>query len=386
MNVIYAREPLPKEINGSIFLAGPSPRNLDVKSWRPEALEFLEAQGFTGTVFVPEDRSKNKTFNYENQIEWEELCLNVADVIVFWVPRNMDNMPALTTNVEFGMWFDSGKVVFGAPDDAPSVNYLKHYVKKENIPLFNDLGRTLEQAISLIGDGAWRCDGEVFVPLHIWDNPSFQTWYQHQKNVGNQLCKAKVLWAYRYGKKKQHTYAWALHVDVYVLSEDRHKSKEIIISRPDISTLVLYRKNKDLLETDLVLIREFRSPVANSIGFVLETPGGSSYEAGKDSRDVAATECSEETCIPMSVDRLRFHHSRQLAATFSAHKGYMYSAEVTDEEIDLVKSQLGVMRNGTGDIEDSELTYTEIHKFKDLLENDHVDWVTLGMISEALLS
>ncbi len=38
----------------SIFLAGPTPRNKEVKSWRGEALEILQRLGFDGVVYVPE--------------------------------------------------------------------------------------------------------------------------------------------------------------------------------------------------------------------------------------------------------------------------------------------------------------------------------------------
>lgn len=33
----------------------------------------------------------------------------------------MKTMPALTTNVEFGAWADSGKVVFGYPENAEGI-------------------------------------------------------------------------------------------------------------------------------------------------------------------------------------------------------------------------------------------------------------------------
>ena len=52
MNIAYARTPLPK----SIFLAGPTPRDAETKSWRPETIKLLT--GFDGTIFVPEDLTK----------------------------------------------------------------------------------------------------------------------------------------------------------------------------------------------------------------------------------------------------------------------------------------------------------------------------------------
>src|SRR3989344_6490668 len=118
MQIVYALEPLPETINKSIFLAGPTPRSQDIKSWRPEALAILEKLSYDGVVFVPESRNGQwQESEYVNQIEWEEYCLNVADCIVFWIPRAMDTMPALTTNIEWGVWCNSGKAVLGVPPE-----------------------------------------------------------------------------------------------------------------------------------------------------------------------------------------------------------------------------------------------------------------------------
>ncbi|KKR32865.1 MAG: hypothetical protein UT66_C0052G0012, partial [candidate division CPR2 bacterium GW2011_GWC1_39_9] len=42
MVVVYAHEPIPKVINKSVFLAGPTPR-WEFSSWRTEALRILES-------------------------------------------------------------------------------------------------------------------------------------------------------------------------------------------------------------------------------------------------------------------------------------------------------------------------------------------------------
>ena len=55
MNVVYSDQPV-DVTHPSIFLAGPTPRAADVKSWRPEALDLLRAFGFGGAVLVPERR------------------------------------------------------------------------------------------------------------------------------------------------------------------------------------------------------------------------------------------------------------------------------------------------------------------------------------------
>lgn len=125
MKIVYSDEPASNEPH-SIFLAGPTPRSRDVKSWRPEALDFLKSIGWDGTVMVPEHKNGSALASYDGQIEWEQICLHACGKIVFWVPRDLDTMPAFTTNVEFGYWIakDNKKVIYGRPDSSPKNRYL----------------------------------------------------------------------------------------------------------------------------------------------------------------------------------------------------------------------------------------------------------------------
>jgi len=139
----------------SIFLAGPTPRSLDVISWRIEALDILEKLGFDGIVYVPEFKNDNRTFDYNNQVWWEREALYNATVIVFWIPRKKDKMPALTTNVEFGYWLskEPSKVIYGRPDDSESNRYLDWlYTVETNMDPTNDLKVLLANAIQLTND------------------------------------------------------------------------------------------------------------------------------------------------------------------------------------------------------------------------------------------
>ncbi|MDO8669658.1 MAG: nucleoside 2-deoxyribosyltransferase domain-containing protein [Candidatus Buchananbacteria bacterium] len=384
MIVVYAKEPWPGSISKSIFLVGPTPRDkVKIKSWRPEALRILEELGYDGIVFVPEDRNgKWEKGEYINQVEWEENCLNIADCIVAWVPRDMATMPALTTNTEWGVWCDSGKIVFGAPPEAVAVTYQKYYAGKYKVPISTTLEDTLKSALAMIGEGAIRTGGECQVPLYIWRTPHFQNWYQAQKQAGNRLDGAKVLWTWRVGPKKDIVFFFAIHVDVYIASEGRNKTNEVVISRPDISTVMMYKPDRDnIANSDIVLIREFRSPAANC--FVWELPGGSSFRLGVDSLQLAADECLEETGLKINPVRMRAHQSRQLIATLSSHQAHLFSVELTDEELAWLKSQEGIVH---GVIEDSERTYIEVVKLGDILLFGRVDWSMLGMILSVLNS
>lgn len=132
MRVITSDMDLYEEhFKNSIFLAGPTPRAESVKSWRPEAIKILKQIGFKGNVLIPERDSWQ--MEYLDQVEWEDDALGNATSILFWVPRNMATMPALTTNVEFGRWIvkRGDRVVYGRPNDAVHCRYLDWLYDKE---------------------------------------------------------------------------------------------------------------------------------------------------------------------------------------------------------------------------------------------------------------
>lgn len=58
MQLIFSDQSLPTQQTKSLFLAGPSPRTLEVEDWRPAALKELERLGFDGTVFIPIPKDK----------------------------------------------------------------------------------------------------------------------------------------------------------------------------------------------------------------------------------------------------------------------------------------------------------------------------------------
>lgn len=388
MEVVYAGEEMPEKFTKSIFLAGPTPRNKEEQeSWRPDALEILRDKGFDGVVFIPEDRSGKFKHSYDDQVEWEEKYLHIADCIVFWVPRDIEpdskgypKMAAFTTNVEFGTWQSSGKIVFGAPPKATKNGYLKYYAEKYNVPMSETLADTLDDAMEMLGDGAEREGGERYVPLFIWKLDSFQNWYTAQTNAGNRLEEARLLFNFR-PRYKSFVFLWVLHAKIYVASEDRIKDNEFVLSRPDISSVCLYQKVSSGFpaawkDIEIVLVREFRTPAATEGGFVLELPGGSSKKSSAP-EETAAEEVHEELGLYIEPERLQIRGSRQLAGTLSAHKAVLFSAELTDKEMEWLKSQKDIAH---GKEEDTERTFIEVHPVSQLINNESIDWTTLGQI------
>ncbi len=133
----------------SIFLAGPTPRGENTKSWRSDACKILEEIGFDGVVYVPEYSTWKPKEDYVDQAMWERIGLTEATIILFWIPRSLPDMAGFTTNVEFGYWLHSKKVIYGRPDGAPKTKYLDwlyelDYGKKP----YNDLKELLIGAVN----------------------------------------------------------------------------------------------------------------------------------------------------------------------------------------------------------------------------------------------
>ena len=145
MKIIKALESL-DGINQSIFLAGPSPRGEIGKDWRPEVILELEQQGFTGTVISPvNDNFKNS--DYDNQIEWEQKAMSLATKIIFWIPRS-ETMPAFTTNIEFGEYLHSGKIICGSPENAVKNRYLQDRFRKLGGTWYTNINSLVKETIN----------------------------------------------------------------------------------------------------------------------------------------------------------------------------------------------------------------------------------------------
>ncbi len=128
-----------------IFLAGPTPRTKEVAGWRDIALNILRLAMFDGIVSAPEPFCEE----YATQVEWEEKHLEMATCILFWIPRDLETMPGFTTNIEWGEWYKSNKVVLGYPRTAKKMKYLEYKAKKRFIPREHTIERAVKKAINI---------------------------------------------------------------------------------------------------------------------------------------------------------------------------------------------------------------------------------------------
>lgn len=387
-NIVFSDQPIPQKITKSIFLAGPSPRAKDIFDWRHDALSLFEKNGFDGTVFIPVPKERffgkddSPDWTYDNQVEWECKARNVSDIILFWIPHDIKNgMPAFTTNIEFGEDIHSGKIIYGRPDNAEKCRYLdKRIIEiKENV--FNNLNELIQYGITKLGSGSLRINGEVNVPLFIWNTEQFQSWYSSVKLNDNKLVDAKLLHHVKFSNG--YLFSFILWVNIWIEKEQRFKSNEFVFSRKDISVILPYYKENN--ETYFVAVKEFRSPVRNNSGLVYELPGGSSLKPGVDHIINAQHELSEEIGLHVDdVSRFQYVDTKQLCATLSSHVSSLFKIELTQNEFELIKKSIN--ENKTfGLQEDTEIIYLEIIKLKEIMKYPF-DFSMIGMILGSLIN
>jgi len=144
----------------AIFLAGPCPREDFSDDWRFQAFDILDKLGFAGTVITPSNKDYQKYASaakdsqdttYLMQVEWERMAMHIASAIVFWIPRDKEH-PGLTTNVEFGEWYQRPRTYVGFPDTAEHVSYLKTKRHEHGLPVFDDLEIMLNAAVNDLQD------------------------------------------------------------------------------------------------------------------------------------------------------------------------------------------------------------------------------------------
>ena len=378
MTVVYSQEDMPKDETKSMFLAGPVPRKEYELSWKNEALEILDSMGYNGVVYIPENRNpeqKEGNLDLQAQLDWEYTCMCACDAIVFWIPREMRSdfeMIGLTTNVEFGRFLNSNKLFCGCPDEAPRMEYLK-LISRDKYEWHNTLEDTLKSVVQYLGRGMYREDEEIKIPLHIYKSKQFQNWYKQQLNVGNYLTGFNMEYEFVMPKAKQ-MFLEIFHPSVYIAKEDRVKDNEFVVARTDMSYILAYYKKEDIMDSEIVLCEEFRSPINNNEEMVFELPGGSSLNPNDDVLSTASKELEEETGLKLDKNRFEQVTLKQSAATLCSHKIALFRVELTEEEINSLKKDNSIH----GVLEDTEQIHLHVMKVSEAL--DMVDWTNTGMI------
>jgi Nucleoside 2-deoxyribosyltransferase like len=155
ITLVMARESIPVG-PPSVFLAGPTHPD-PAKSWRPAMIAALDRQWDHDrgqlTVLTPESRGGQRARRYRDQFEWEVSARRQASAVLFWIPRDVTELPGFTTNVEFGVDVGTGRAVLGCPPDCPSPErnrYLVHLAQLYGVPVSSPLAGTVTNALQLI--------------------------------------------------------------------------------------------------------------------------------------------------------------------------------------------------------------------------------------------
>lgn len=390
MELVYAGEAFPERITASVFLAGPTPRDSAVPSWRPAMIEELRQAGFSGVVFIPESRDGVRKADYNSQLEWELSAMKRSDRVIFWLDSNDSTMQALTSRVEFGLQYQSQKALFGAPAGAYKTRYMESLVNMADRDVYRTQHELATDVVRLLGAGAERQGAETCIPLFIWKARHFQEWYSSQKAAGHELVELRgVEWVLGVGPTRnqqgqcvdQYPLFFSLAVSMRVAGEQRIKGNESVIIRPSISSTCVFSRGNSRAKDRFLLVREYRTSVMNGVGFVYELPGGASLKPASDVIQTGIDELSEEAGLVLPRDRFEVVEKRQLAATTVGHQALLLSVELLPEEMDELAKRAGETHGNFQ--QESELTTLCVLTRQEIESQDYVDWSTLGMISRA---
>lgn len=115
-----------------VFLAGPIQ---GAPNWQHSVENLFTNEQNSNVVFLSPRRLSYDNFNYEEQVLWEKKYMALADVILFWIPEEIENVEgrsyAQTTRTEFGEYLARGKkIIFGAYKEFPGLRYFGSKLKQ----------------------------------------------------------------------------------------------------------------------------------------------------------------------------------------------------------------------------------------------------------------
>ncbi|MEU3680441.1 nucleoside 2-deoxyribosyltransferase domain-containing protein [Streptomyces sp. NPDC030592] len=216
VEVVYVGQEQPESWDAAVYLCGPTPTDPEEPSWRPSAVAALRA-AWDGAgrlaVFLPEPTADGSYPPYADQIAWEEEAMRRSDVVLFWIPREMNRLPGLVSNIKWGVWYDSGRAVLGAPPEAERMAYLLHFAEAFEVPVERTLQEAAGAALRAVGRGSRRTGGERAVPLVVWRSERFQRWYATLRSAGCRLLDARLEW-YEQAAAPDGEPAWLLTIIV----------------------------------------------------------------------------------------------------------------------------------------------------------------------------
>lgn len=376
LQIVRPPAAIPPSFTASLFLAGRGDGDGDGGGWQAEVIEFLRQEGYAGLVYLPAADAAT-----EELLAWEEEALRHADAILFHFAEAPDPL----TRERWGAWRRTGKVVLCAAQDQQA---LRRAAARLRVPTGLTPREAVAHLLPLLRPGVPRRGGERAVPLVLWRSPAFQRWYRALRAAGNELDDVEVEWIYRpRAGPGRPPLIWALRPRVWVRAERRHKAGEIVVGRAEVSATVLYRPAAQVLDTQVVLIREFRSAGTTADGYVWALPGGSAEHAADREQNAAITalrEVQEETglvLLPSQLEQVP-GGARQLASTILSHRAHLFRAALTEEQLRTLQAAERAGRHHGANA--GERCYVIVRPLRHLISGSQLDWGQLGMLLLAL--
>ncbi|MFH8344362.1 nucleoside 2-deoxyribosyltransferase domain-containing protein [Streptomyces sp. NPDC018045] len=375
LTVVHVDQRLPRQWSGAVYLSGPTPTDPQVPSWRGEAVAALRKL-WSGSgrlaVFVPEPSPGGDYPDYADQIAWEEEAMRLSDVVAFYIPRRMPRLPGLVSNIKWGAWHDSGRVVLGTPPEADRMEYLLHFAKELGVPVAHTIEDTARAALEMVGGGAPRQAGERAVPLLVWRSARFREWYAARTAVGDELLDARVEWyRHRPGARSDD---WSLSVSVRRAGTDAAVDGRLDAERPDTRAILLHGDpdRARFRATTIVLAAHPATCMRlTDDGRALSLP---TAPADADDASLVAL-IARWTGLQITPDRLRHGPAVQPDHASSPYRTAPVAVRLTVAELRHLRSAAGA--------EDPRFVVGSV---ADLHSEGASDWATLGLVTHGLLA
>ena len=143
----------------TVFLAGPI---MGAPDWHEELINKLKNEN---VIIASPKRNKSKDFNYDEQVEWETTNLENADIIIFYLAKEKDNVPgrsyAQTSRLELGENLarikyckTKQKIIVYGEEGFHGLNYIKLKIEcyKNFATYYNDKDLFLNELIKEINN------------------------------------------------------------------------------------------------------------------------------------------------------------------------------------------------------------------------------------------
>ena len=135
------------KVSWHVFLAGPI---MGAEHWQHN-MPNLE-----NVIWFSPRRESYKNFNYDEQVDWEEINMRFADAIIFWIPEptNFEELArhnhdyAQTTRTEFGEYLARGKkVIFGCYEGFGGKRYFERKLEQYHM---GEIHNSIEECVEAL--------------------------------------------------------------------------------------------------------------------------------------------------------------------------------------------------------------------------------------------